>query len=181
MQPRVQLGRTHSVGALAVKILLLGCVAGTAIAFVPALASAGEWGLLAAVLIGAGGIFAVYTTKRAIPAKYLLPGTAFLALFLVVPIVLTVQLATTNYGDGARTSKQETIQTLLSQSVAQRADSATYTSTVLTSGSPGSGPFVVFLVDTRTGEVFRGDSGGLHPAGAGGVTVTGDRVTAVEG
>ena len=43
------------------------------------------------------------------PAKYLVPGTLMLVLFVVYPIVLTAQTSFTNYGDGTRNTKEETV------------------------------------------------------------------------
>ena len=69
------------------------------------------WGILRAVdqksWVGVGVIAVctalvdvVYATRRFIPAKYLLPGSIFLVLFAVFPVIYTVYLSFTNYGTG---------------------------------------------------------------------------------
>src|SRR4051794_2590923 len=70
VRPRFGLGRTTSVLGLVVKIICLGLVASIVISTAPAFIAAGQWMLLAATVIGAIAIFAIYTTKHAIPAKY---------------------------------------------------------------------------------------------------------------
>lgn len=151
--------------ALLLRILGLGVVVGTAIAFSPTLWLQEQWLLLGVLWAVVIALLVTYGTQRAQPAKYLLPGTALLMIFVVVPIVLTAQLSTTNYGDGTRASKDETIERLVAQSFEQAADSPEYAVTVGTEGNVVSGPFVLFLVDDD-GEVLVGDSDGLEPAPA---------------
>ena len=40
-------------------------------------------------------------------------GTFFLAVFLIVPIILTIQTAFTNFGDGHRGTKEEAINAIV--------------------------------------------------------------------
>ena len=42
----------------------------------------------------------LYLTKRAVPAKYIVPGTITMLAFSVIPIVYTVYIAFTNYSNG---------------------------------------------------------------------------------
>src|SRR5690349_24069785 len=86
------------IPALLVKVLFLGVVIGSAIAITPALVGEGSWLFLVATWLIATLIVAVYATGRALPAKYLLPGTLMLALFVVYPIALTAKTSFTNYG-----------------------------------------------------------------------------------
>jgi arabinogalactan oligomer/maltooligosaccharide transport system permease protein len=89
--------------ALLAKILALGTIVGSAAALTPALIATGRWGFLAAVWVIAGVLLLTYITGRGVPAKYLVPGTLLLVIFLVYPIVMTFQMSTTNFGDGTRT------------------------------------------------------------------------------
>lgn len=171
--------RQRHVGPLLFKVLSLGIVAGVAFALTPTLVGQGRWGMLTAIWLIAGVLFATYATGRGLPAKYLVPGTLLLVLFVVYPIVMTAQLSTTNFGDGTRGTKEETVAQIVGSSVVQDPDAPRYNLTVGTSGSPRTGPFVFFLVDPGTGEAFVGDQEGLEPAE--GVSVTDGFVREAEG
>lgn len=170
------------MSALLVKLLFLGTVIGTAIALSPALVGEGSWFFLATIWVITAILVATYSTGRALPAKYLVPGTLMLALFVVYPIILTAQTSFTNYGDGTRNSKQDTVEQILGASVTRAEDSPQYNLTVATDGDPASGPFSFFLVPQDDPEqVFLGTPEGLEDADPEGLTVTDGRVTAVEG
>ena len=79
-------------------------------------------------------ILAVYGTRRAVPLKYLMPGLLFLLALQVWPIVYTVGTAFTNFGDGHRISKQESIDSIIANSVQEVPGSSRYK---LTRGGQG--------------------------------------------
>lgn len=167
--------------ALLVRVVFLGVVVGTAIALTPTLARNGSWGFLVAIWVIAAVLVATYATGRALPAKYLVPGTLMLALFVVYPIALTAKTSFTNYGDGTRNDKQTTVDQIVGSSVTRADDSPQYNLTVATDGDPASGPFTYFLVpqdDPST--VYEGTPDGLEDA-PDGVTLADGRVTAVDG
>jgi arabinogalactan oligomer/maltooligosaccharide transport system permease protein len=170
----------HPVALLA-KLLGLGLILGGAIAITPALASGSRWIFLIIVWLIAAVCVLSYAGKRALPAKYLLPGTLMLTLFVVYPVLATMQISTTNYGDGTRNSKQETINSIVATSVTQTPDSPRYNLTVGTTGSVTDGPFVLFLVSQKDQSVSRGDGKGLTVLAAGDATVTNGFVTTAKG
>jgi arabinogalactan oligomer/maltooligosaccharide transport system permease protein len=170
-----------SAGALAVKVICLGTMAGTAAALTPALLAGERYGFLIVVWAIIAVVLATYGTRRAVPAKYLVPGTLLLVLFIVTPVLATLQLSTTNYGDGTRTTKEQTIARILGNSVVQAPDSPEYNLSVATTGRASTGPFTFFLVDTATDEVFAGTEEGLEELDAGDVTRTGGFVTEAAG
>ncbi|MFM6847792.1 MAG: ABC transporter permease subunit [Terrabacter sp.] len=175
-----QAGR-DGVAALLVKVLFLGVVVGTAIALTPALVGNASWFFLGAIWVIVAILVATYATGRALPAKYLVPGTLMLALFVVYPIALTAKTSFTNYGDGTRNDKQTTVDQIVGSSVTRSADSPQYNLTVATDSDPASGPFTYFLVpqdDPST--AFEGTPDGLEDA-PDGVTLDNGRVTAVDG
>ena len=71
------------IPALLVKVLFLGVVIGTAIALTPALVGERSWTFLTGIWLITVVLVATYATGRALPAKYLVPGTLMLALFVV--------------------------------------------------------------------------------------------------
>lgn len=179
--PRGSRDRTTKAGVLLARALGLGLVLALAVSMTPTLVGGSRWGFLLVVWGIAGLALLSYTTTRFLPAKYLLPGSIGLFLFLVFPILLTAQTSTTNFGDGTRTTKEETVTSIVSQSVTQTPDSPRYNLTVATTGSLTTGPFTFFLVDPTSGTVSRGTPDGLEPVGSGDVTVTANRVTAAPG
>jgi arabinogalactan oligomer/maltooligosaccharide transport system permease protein len=86
------------------------------------------WGVLRAVdqksWVGVGVIAVctalidvVYATRRFIPGKYLLPGSIFLVLFAVFPVIYTVYLSFTNYGTGHLITKSQAVEQIEANSL----------------------------------------------------------------
>jgi arabinogalactan oligomer/maltooligosaccharide transport system permease protein len=161
---------------LVVKVIGLGLVLAVAIALTPTMAGLEMWVGLAALWVVTLVIIAVYLTGRAIPAKYLLPGTLLLVLLTIYPILLTIQTSTTNYGDGTRSTKEEAVARIVGTSAVPVPDGRTFSTVVGTEGSVTTGPFSLLLVDQATGEPYVGDpEDGLVPLD--GATVTDGTIT----
>ncbi|MBL8930526.1 MAG: ABC transporter permease subunit [Kineosporiaceae bacterium] len=173
--------RAGTTTALIAKVLGLGLVLGLAIAISPTLIGQSRWGFLAIVWAIAVLALATYAGRRALPAKYILPGTLLLLLFVIYPVVMTAKASTTNFGDGTRQSKEETIAQIVASSVVQSPDAPRYTMTVATEGSVTEGPFTLFLVSQQDQSLYKGTVDGLEPIAAGDVTVTNNAVTAAPG
>ncbi|MFC0674144.1 ABC transporter permease subunit [Brachybacterium hainanense] len=176
--------RERSRGLLcqAARILLLGAVLAVTIWIVPVMIGQQSWLWLSVVLAAAIGIFVLYGTKRFVPAKYIFPGTFFLAVFLIVPIVVTIGYSFTNYGDGSRGTKEQAIAAITGNSVQQSADAPRYALAVAAEDGADEGAYVFYLVNPADGSVSRGSATEpLEPVPAGEATVTDGRVTAVDG
>lgn len=104
---------------IALVVLVMGYAAQQAI-------QAGSWLIVVAVAFIAMSVVVVYSTRHAIPMKYLLPGLLLLLLFQVWPIVYTAATAFTNYGDGHTLSKEEAVLAIQAQSVRQDPDAPRY-------------------------------------------------------
>lgn len=100
----------RNVLGLVIKYLILGMV--TAIGTYAVFILAAQDNLAAAGLLAIGlvGINALYLTQRAVPAKYLLPGTIAMIVFSLLPIIYTVFIAFTNYSTGHVASKPDAIE-----------------------------------------------------------------------
>lgn len=177
----LSLGGTTGVVALSIKILFLGLAAALALSVGPALLASGQTAMFVGLVVATIAIFAIYTTQRAVPAKYLFPGTLLLAVFIVVPIIFTLQISTTNYGDGTRGSRSETVAKIVATSVVQTPDSPTYALSLATTGSTTDGPFAMLLLDPGTGELLVGTVEGVEPLDPATTTVTDGRITAAAG
>ena len=108
------------------KWVLIVLAAGGLLALATKLALQGFWPWVIGITFIAMCILVVYGPRRGVPAKYLFPGLLFMLLLQIFPIVLTVATSFTNYGDGHSVSKQESIDTLIAQSVAEVPGSPRY-------------------------------------------------------
>ena len=153
-------GQTSATG-LIVKIVVLGIVAAIAVWAAFPLIDQKRWVLLAVEIVVAALVFWIYLSPRRIPAKYLLPGTVFLIVFQVVPVLYTISTAFTNFGDAHRGSKQEAVTAVEGASVKQVPGSAQYTLSIGVSGDPTTGDIVFLLSDPATNKAFAGTPEGL--------------------
>ncbi|GAA3454441.1 ABC transporter permease subunit [Dactylosporangium matsuzakiense] len=156
------------------KIAVLGLALALAVYAAFPLAEARAWGWLAVLVVVTALIFAVYLSKRAIPAKYLVPGVLFLLAFQVVPVLYTVATAFTNYGDGHRGSQQDAVRAIESASVQQVPGSVEYAlSVALDDGG------LKFLLVSPDGKAYVGDGAGLKALER--ADIAGGRVVAADG
>ncbi|GAA1884821.1 ABC transporter permease subunit [Lapillicoccus jejuensis] len=128
-------------------------------------------------------VVAVYSTRRAVPMKYLLPGLVLLLALQVWPIVYTVATAFTNYGDGHAVSKEEATRSIIANSVQEVPGTPRYRMSVAVpaGSSPDTGDLALLLTDPQ-GKSYVGTSKGLKDLPSDGVskTVTG-KITAAKG
>ncbi len=171
----------HLVMPLLVKIVFLGSVVGIAFAMTPTLVGQGQWLFLILIWAISAILVATYATGRGLPAKYLVPGVLLLTLFVVLPIAMTVRTSFTNFGDGTRTDKEETVAQIIGSSVRQTPDAPRYNLTVGTTGSKATGPFTFFLVDPTTGTAYSGTADGLVELDSGAATIEGGFVRGADG
>ncbi|WP_431473101.1 hypothetical protein [Ornithinimicrobium sp. W1665] len=106
-------------GLILLTVVILGYAAQQAV-------EAGAWLIVIAVAFIAMSVLVVYSTRRFIPLKYLLPGLVLLLLFQMWPIMYTAATAFTNYGDGHTLSKEEAVSAIQAQSVRQDPDAPRY-------------------------------------------------------
>jgi arabinogalactan oligomer/maltooligosaccharide transport system permease protein len=177
--------RNTTIRGLIVKIIFLGIVLAIGVYAVPLMIHYKMWMWLAVMIACVVLIFAIYLTKRFIPGKYLFPGTAFLTVFLIIPVVLTVNYSFTNFGDGSRGTKEAMIAAVQAESVKQTPDSPVYTMGigVEDGDSAESGPYTLFLIAQGGDQtVLAGRDGeDVEPWDGDDPTVTDGRVTAVPG
>lgn len=174
--------RTSTIRSVLGRVLVLGATVAVAAYLLPLLIAFKMWMWLIVVVLAVAAIFLLYSTRRFVPAKYMFPGSFFLAVFLIIPIILTIQTAFTNFGDGFRGTKEEAITTITNNSVQQTADSPIFNLTVATTGTATDGPYTLFLVNPDTNEVLYGADGEkVAAAKAEDVTVTNGFVTEAKG
>jgi arabinogalactan oligomer/maltooligosaccharide transport system permease protein len=172
--------RDSLVGS-AVKIVLLGLVAGIALWVAFPLVQHHAWVGLGILVVTTVGLFCLYLTRRAVPLKYLVPGTLFLLAFQLFPVLYTVNTAFSNFGDGHRGSKADAIVAIQTASVIRVPGSDDLSLTVAARGGSPDGPLVFLIVDPKTGQTSVGDEKGLATIPADQVTVAFGRINAATG
>ncbi|WP_331715494.1 hypothetical protein [Tessaracoccus coleopterorum] len=171
--PRLSHARDIARPGFYVKLVLMMLV--NAFGIYGILASYGqqEWAVLAFLVVGLIVVDFVYFSKRAIPAKYLVPGLVFLVVFQVYVMLNTAYVAFTNYGDGHNDDKAAAITQIMKTSDRRVEGTPTYPVAVLERN--GEIAFAIVL----DGEAVAGDAQTpLTPVDA---TTDGDRVTGVDG
>ncbi|MET0423542.1 MAG: ABC transporter permease subunit [Actinoplanes sp.] len=163
-----------------VKTVLLGLVVAIAIWAAFPLIENDAWAGLVILAVTTAGLLYLYLTPRHIPAKYLIPGTLFLVVFQLFPVLYTASTAFTNFGDGHRGSKGEAVVAIQTASVTQVPGSQQYALTVATTGDPATGSLVFLITDPATRVVSAGDAQGLKPVEGAQVNAAG-KVTSIRG
>lgn len=131
---------------------------------------AGHWLMVSLVAFIGLCVLAVYATKRAIPAKYLFPGVLLMLLLQIWPLVYTVQISFTNFGDGHISSKEEAIASITANSVREVEGSSRYALNVaVPEGTDAATGDLAYLLTDAEGAYFVGNLDGLEELPAEGV------------
>ncbi|HUO46962.1 MAG TPA: maltose ABC transporter permease MalF [Acidimicrobiia bacterium] len=151
--------RSSLTGPLLLKLFVLAAINGFALAGLPTMISQRFWFGVATVVIATLAIDFVYLTRRAIPAKYLIPGTIFALVFQVYPVIYSGYIAFTNFSTSNRLSFDQA----LDQFTRRTSDvpgSVRYRLTIL-GADDGAGDLAFYLTD-EAGNEFLGTSEGLE-------------------
>ena len=127
--------QAQTTGGLIGKIILLAVVTAIAVWLAIPLIATEMWVLLAIVIVTTVALYVIYLQPVHIPVKYLVPGTIFLIVFQVVPVIFTATTAFTNFGDGHRGTKEEAIAAVERGSVQQVEGSTEYVLTIAAEGN----------------------------------------------
>lgn len=150
---------------LGIKIALLAVANGLAVWGGTVLASDGKWLALAVLAVATIALDLVYLSpRRAIPLKFLVPGTIFLVAFQIVPIAYNVNVGFTNWSTGHILVKSEAIEGIQRNSLGQPADGAAY---AMAPARSDDGELVLLLVDDTSGDQFIGTKRGVEPLAKG--------------
>ena len=164
---REHLGGTPWV--IAVKLVLLAIVNGLVLFGLPRMIEQRAWTMLAAAVIATIIIDIVYLRRDLLPLKYLVPGTVFLLMFQVYPVIYTFYLSFTNYGAGHILGKQQAIEQIEAQSLFAPEDAVQYQATPFADGDE-----LALLLTDPEGNEFLGTAEGLRPVEEVGEVVRGE-------
>ncbi|WP_265522042.1 ABC transporter permease subunit [Oerskovia flava] len=106
--------RNVSPGFLA-KLLLVMLVDALGLYGILAAGAVGSWGIVAFLVVALVVVNWVYFSRRAVPAKYLVPGLLLLFVYQIFVMVYTGYVAFTNYGDGHNSTKPDAISAISAQ------------------------------------------------------------------
>lgn len=166
--------------ALVVKWLALALFVAAAFYLATQLADQGYAVYIAVLAFVVMAVLVVYSTRRFVPAKYLLPGLVLLLGLQVWPIVMTVSTAFTN---GQTITKDDTIAAIKTNSVQEVQGAPRYRLSIAvpTGGDVATAP-PVFLLTAPDGALKIGDKDGLKDLPPNGVTKSDSgKITAAPG
>ena len=170
---REHLGWTPWV--IALKLVFLAVVNGLVLFAIPNMIEQRSWSLLVAAVLATIVINVVYLRRDLLPLKYLVPGTVFLLLFQVYPVVNTFYLSFTNYGPGHILTKQQAIEQIEGNSLIAPEGAVQYAAEPFADGDT-----LALLLTAPQGEQLLGTADGVTPLEeAGEVVVDGERVQQV--
>jgi arabinogalactan oligomer/maltooligosaccharide transport system permease protein len=108
-------------------------------------------------------VLVVYGTGRSVPLKYLLPGLVLLVGLQIWPIAYTVATSFTNYGDGHLFSKQDSVDSIIANSVREVPNTSRYRlSVAVKEGADPATSEAFYLLADPAGKTFIGDKIGLN-------------------
>ncbi len=150
---------------LALKIALLSTVNALAVWSLTTLASRDKWVPFIVLVVSTLALDWIYFMRRAVPLKFLIPGTIFLLGFQVIPVLYTVEVAFTNYSTGHVLEKSEAVTGIQGAALTQPANGRTYT---MAPARSADGELVLVLADDEGGKTYIGTKDGLKPIPASG-------------
>jgi arabinogalactan oligomer/maltooligosaccharide transport system permease protein len=152
--------RSSSLWPMIAKLVFLGVINAFAIASLPVMFRQSFWPGIVTVMIATLALDFAYLSRRAIPAKYLIPGTIFAIVFQVYPVIYSGYTAFTNFSTANRLTFDQALQQFVARS-SNVPESIRYQLTILANDG-GSGE-LAFLLTDDSGARFLGTSEGLEP------------------
>jgi len=172
--PQLSHARDFSRPGFYVKLVLMALVNAFGIFGILASLPGKDWPVLVFLAVTLAIADYVYFSKRAIPAKYLMPGLVFLAVYQLYVMGNTAYVAFTNYGDGHNDAKQPAITQILKTSDRRVEGTDTFPVSVLERNDELS----FAIVDDGTARI--GDQE-TPLQDAGNARIDGDRVVEIDG
>jgi arabinogalactan oligomer/maltooligosaccharide transport system permease protein len=126
-------GRVLSVGFF-VKLVLVGLADAFGLYGVLTSWAIGQWAILAFLVAVLILVNWAYFSRKAVAAKYLVPGLIFLFAYQIFAMGYTGYVAFTNYGDGHNSTKEDAIAQISEQNEVRLEGSPTYPLTVVAQG-----------------------------------------------
>ena len=175
-------GGASPLGVL-LRISVLGLVVYQAVVFTGTLVGEQAWVGLAAMWAATVALVWLFTRRGHTPLKFIVPGTLFLLVFQIYPVLYTGYVSLTNFGTGNVLDKAGAIEQLQAQATRVPADAVRYDVAVFADPDAGEDPGVEgigLLLTDPDEQVFFGTAEELVPLeDLPDVTLEDDRVVAV--
>ncbi|MDM7831517.1 ABC transporter permease subunit [Cellulomonas edaphi] len=117
-----------------VKVILVALIDAGAVYGILSAAAVSQWGIVAFLVVVLVAVNWAYFSRRALPAKYLLPGLVFLFAYVIFAAAYTGYIAFTNYGDGHNSTQADAIEAIQIQSEQRVEGSDAYPVTIVSQG-----------------------------------------------
>ncbi len=169
--------RYGASSGLVFKIVSLGLLNALVLAGMPRLLSKPDYPIAIAAVVALVVIDIVYLSKRFVPAKYLIPGTIFLLVFALYPVLYLVYVSTTNFGTGNNLTKDQAIERIEANSVVATDDSPRYELQILAEGDDPASGALAFLLTDEAGNRFLGTGEGFVELAEDQIIEDGRRIT----
>jgi ABC-type sugar transport system permease subunit len=166
---------TINVAGLLVKYVLLAMLNALVLFSLPTLIRKPDWAFVIFSVVALIAIDFVYLSRRMIPGKYLIPGTVFLLVFAVYPVIYTIYNSFTNYGTGNILTKIQAIEQIENNSIVATGDAVRYELQIIAKSDP-SGE-LAFLLTDADGKHFLGTKEGLTSLDDSQIVASGARTT----
>jgi arabinogalactan oligomer / maltooligosaccharide transport system permease protein len=147
-----------SLAGLFGKLVFLGLVNGMALYAISTLLPERAWTPLLVVVVATLALDLVYLSKRALPLKFLIPGTIALLVFQVYPVLYTAYIGFTNYGTGNVLTQEQAVVRIISDSTTIPEDATRFRSRPLVDEDDG----LALLLTDPEGDVYLGTEDGLR-------------------
>ncbi|WBU37506.1 ABC transporter permease subunit [Homoserinibacter sp. YIM 151385] len=132
--PAVTGGRRGLGVGFLVKLVVVGLADALGLYGVLTSLATEQWGILVFLVAILAVVNWAYFSRRAVAAKYLVPGVIFLFAYQIFAIGYTGYVAFTNYGDGHNSTKSDAIEQISMQNEVRVEGSASYPLTVVAQG-----------------------------------------------
>ncbi len=169
--------RNRPTLGLIIKIVALATVNGIALWTLGRLIPEGVWLGVAFVVVATLAIDFIYLTpaRWAIPLKYLAPGTVFLLVFQLYPVLYTAYISTTNLGTGNILDKDAAIDQVVATSIGATDAGVSYP---VRAAQSSDGVLGLILTDERTDPptILVGTEEGITEIDEGDIVRDGDRI-----
>ncbi|MCC5948257.1 MAG: ABC transporter permease subunit [Nitriliruptoraceae bacterium] len=154
-----RVGAGSPVGLL-LKLLFLGVVNALTLYAILTLLPLRQWTPLVVVITATLALDVIYLSKRALPMKFLIPGTIALLIFQVYPVLYTGFIGFTNYGTGNVLNQSQAVSRIIADGITVPEGATRYGATPLV--DIDTDELGLLLVDPDDGQLLLGTGDGLE-------------------
>lgn len=149
---------SSGTGSLLIRLVALAIIDAFTIWLVYSMVSDGIWTFPLALALVTIAVNFFFLFPQFFPLRWISPGLAMMVLFVAYPVLFTIYISFTNYGDGHLLTRQQSIEYYENLPPVLPADAVLYKYTVFQNQADGS--LMLWLVPDQGGEAFTVTPGG---------------------